>query len=180
LHDQGQAFHDELETPDDHAPHLLLSVAVAVNERSLDVEVQPLFPQHGQKCREQSTQKGGEEDGLNLDDRGTWARPCGERELIRRPGCGVQQHGEGSEAHLGVVWAHLGLDVDDEGRGYGGEETGLPVHQWNAEDIGEVNERISRWSSSHHGTSCENPGRTRPPLSEIVHGSVFEHLVLAS
>ena len=47
LHDKGEALHDEFKTPSDHPPHPELPVAAAVNEGSFDVEIEPLFPQHG-------------------------------------------------------------------------------------------------------------------------------------
>ena len=46
LHDDGETFHDHLETPSDHPPHLELPMAATVDQGSLDVEIEPLFAKH--------------------------------------------------------------------------------------------------------------------------------------
>ena len=53
LHDEGETFHDHLEAPSDHPPHPELPVAAALDERSFDVEIEPLFSKHGQECSKQ-------------------------------------------------------------------------------------------------------------------------------
>ena len=53
LHDEGETLHDELEAPSDHPPHPEFPMSAAVDERPIDVEVEPLFPQHGQECGKQ-------------------------------------------------------------------------------------------------------------------------------
>lgn len=55
LHDEGQAFHDELELPGDHPPHFKLPVAITVDERSLNMEIQPLLAEHRKECGQQGT-----------------------------------------------------------------------------------------------------------------------------
>ena len=60
LHGEGEALHDKLEAPGDHPPHPELPMAAAVDERSLDVEIEPLFPQHGQECGEECAREGAE------------------------------------------------------------------------------------------------------------------------
>ena len=82
LYDQRQAFHDELETPSDHPPHLRLPVTIAIYKRSLDIKVQPLLRQRSQECRQQSTCKGAEEDRLDLNDGGVWTGPRGKLKFV--------------------------------------------------------------------------------------------------
>jgi len=44
LYDEGEALHDKLEAADDHSFHPDLLVATAIDERSLNMEIEPLLP----------------------------------------------------------------------------------------------------------------------------------------
>jgi len=103
LHDKGKTLHDEFEAPSNHPPHPELPVAAAVDERSFDVEIEPLFPKHGQECGEQCTGERAEQDGLDLDRRGLWAWRHRDTELVLNTRSGVEQHGQDGEAHLVVI-----------------------------------------------------------------------------
>ena len=129
LHDEGETLHNDPKAPGDHPPHPELPVATAVNERSVHVEIEPLFPKRGQERGEKCARQRSEHDRLNLDRGRIWTRLHWDFEVVRNTRGGVEQHCQDGETHLGVIGTQFLLDIDDECGRHGGEQTSLVTRQ---------------------------------------------------
>ena len=59
IFEEGKALHDDLEVPGDHPPHAKLPMTVVVDERSLNMKIEPLLPtEHNKERREKCTREG--------------------------------------------------------------------------------------------------------------------------
>ena len=92
------------------------------------VSVQPLLAKHRKEGREKCSGETGVKDGLDLDYRARRACPLWEGGSVVSEGGVVDLVDEDTEESGGLitrVGLELRLDVDDEGRSDGGEQTSL-------------------------------------------------------
>jgi len=121
-----------LKVPGDDAVEFPLPILAAFDGSPTHVgrcvSVQPLLAEHSEECGEERHGKTSVQQGLDLDDRVRRAGPVGERrDFIAKSGVVNLVDEDAEESGRFFVWVRLelGVEVDDEGGGDGGEQTSL-------------------------------------------------------
>jgi len=119
--------------PRDDPIELLLPILTALNGSPSHVRrhvsVQPLLAEHCEERGEERSREAGIQDGLDLDSCvwGTGPSWWESGNIIAESGAVylVDQDAEEGGRLFVWVWPDLGVDLDDEGGGHRGEQTGL-------------------------------------------------------
>jgi len=120
--------------PGNDAVELALPILAALYGGSSEVgrriSVQPLFTEHGKEGGEETRGETCEENGLDSDYRARGACPLWEGGGVVSEGSVVDLMNEDAEesySHVVRVLLEVGVDLDDECGGDGGEQTGLSL-----------------------------------------------------
>ena len=169
--------------PGDHAIEFPLTILAALDGRPTHVgrhiSVQPLLAEHREECREERSRETGVQHGLNLDDRAWRTGPlwnCGG--IIAESGVIylMDEDAEESGSLFVRVRLELGVDLDDEGRGNGGEQTSLWSESTRVYPNNLQDSRISTSCSNRRRISCQMPCRTPRPPHGNFHRIEIEYL----
>jgi hypothetical protein len=136
LQHQRQCLHHVVEVPGDDPVQFPLSVLTAFDGRpshvSRHVSIQPLLAEHRKEGGEQRSSETREEDRLDVDYCAGGAGPLWEcRNIVSEGGVIdlVKKNAEESSGDVVRVLLDVGVDLDDERGGNGGEQTGLYTSQ---------------------------------------------------
>jgi len=147
-----------VEIPCNDAVELALPVLAAFYggpaQVSRCVSVQPLFAEHREERGEEGKRKTCEEDGLDFDYPAGRASPSWQGRGVVSEGGAVEIVDEDTEESCGYivrVFLEVGVDLDDECGGDGGEQTGLSLSLARFRKNSVRDSRISGW--------CSNPRR---------------------
>ena len=118
--------------PGDHSVHLALSMATAINNRSVHLDlcitIEPLLPHHGGGSGEEGGGQTRVKDGLDVDNGGIRAIPFRELGVVASRDIPKRDTGRNLEEFIAkflVIRFELCLDVNDEGGCDCGEQAGL-------------------------------------------------------
>ena len=132
LQHQRQKFHHVVEIPCNDAVEFPLPVLAAFNCGSSEVgrriPVQPLFAEHRKEGGEECGGEACEEDGLDLDYRAGRTCPLWECRRVVSEGGVVKLVDKDTEegcSYVVRILLEVGVDLDDECGGDGGEQTSL-------------------------------------------------------
>lgn len=187
LQHKWQGLHHMVKVPSDDTVQFPLAVLAAFyggpSHVSRRVSIQPLFAEHREERRKKGDSETGVQYGLDMDDRLRRAGPLrNRRNFVTKSGVVhlVKENSQESGGLFAWVWLESRVDLNDEGRSNGGEQTGLGFKSANAYPSDMYNLRISTlYSDPRHGSS-EIPCRTPLPACDNAHRIEHENPPVAA